>query len=304
VLGASSALARCFERALHGSCGALIASNRNRALGSQTFTGSPTPIDFTNALRKEARVRRATDIEAQTIADITAGIEGWLSSHEALYLLRLAGRGPQTGAIVEIGSFQGKSTVVLAHASKASGREKVVAIDPYNGGASQEFHDNLRRAEVADHVIPIVGTSDDVASSWTGRVRLLWVDGKHTFDQAQRDFRNWGPFVVEGGIVAFHDTYQWPGVRQVIDTEVIPSDRFALIGTVDSIAAFRKVPRLTTSLRIRRWLMTAGRRLYWMNGRRALPGDVRRGVKALLRSLSRDNLNSLQGPSCSPVTES
>jgi predicted O-methyltransferase YrrM len=234
-------------------------------------------------------VRSASDTEAATIARITNGVDGFLSADEALYLFRLARDGPGSGAIVEIGSYHGKSTVVLAHASKSRGREMVVAIDPFNGGASPAFRDNVERADVTDHVSPLVATSDDVAATWQRPVRLLWIDGKHTFEQVQSDFRNWSPFVVDGGIIAFHDTYQWPGVKQLVETEVIPSNRFVLVGAVDSIAAFRKVPRVEASMRARRRLIVAGRRLYWMNGRRSLPGDLRRGVKSLLRTLSRDS---------------
>ena len=110
--------------------------------------------------------------------------------------------------------------------------------------------------------------------------------GNQVREQAGRDFRNWVPFVVPGGLFAFHDTFQWEGVRQVVDEEVIGSGRFAFVGLVDSIAAFRKVDRLSPRARLKNYAMVAGRRLYWMNGRRSLPGDLRRGLKATLRMVS------------------
>ena len=231
-------------------------------------------------------MRKATPAERARIRQLTEGVEGFLTEHEALYLSRLAAEGPGMGAIVEIGSYHGKSTVLIAHASQAAGREKVVAIDPKKGGAIDEFHRNLARAGVTSHVTPIVATSDDAAEKWQGPIRLLWIDGAHSYEQVGRDFRNWTPFLVEDGIVAFHDTYEWEGVRRVIDEEVIPSERFALVGLVDSITAFRKRPGLSAPERLQKTLMRRGRALYWMNGKRGLPGDLRRGLKRMLRMAS------------------
>ena len=232
-------------------------------------------------------MRKPTPSERARIRGLTDGIDGYLSEHEALYLSRLAAHGPGAGAIVEIGSYYGKSTVLLAHASREAGREKVVAIDPNKGGAAQPFHDNLARAGVSDHVTPVVATSDAAAETWLGPVRLLWIDGAHTYEQVGRDFRFWTPFLVDGGIVAFHDTYEYEGVRRVIDEEVVPSPHFALVGLVDSITAFRKRAALGAGERLQKLLLRRGRALYWMNGRRSLPGDLRRGLKRVLRMASR-----------------
>jgi predicted O-methyltransferase YrrM len=231
-------------------------------------------------------MRKATAADEALIRRLTDGVEGFLSDHEAVYLMRLAAEGPGEGAIVEIGSYHGKSTVLLAHASRAAGREKVVAIDPHLGGAVRQFHDTLARGGLGDHVTPIVATSDAAAETWRGPVRLLWIDGAHTYEQVGRDFGNWTPFLVDGGIVAFHDTYEWDGVRRVIDEDVVPSSRFALVGLIDSIAAFRKVRALSATQRLQKTLMRRGRALYWMNGRRSLPGDLRRGLKRMLRAAS------------------
>jgi predicted O-methyltransferase YrrM len=231
-------------------------------------------------------MRKATSAERARIRTLTDGVEGFLSDHEALYLSRLAAAGPGTGAIVEIGSYHGKSTVLIAQASQAAGREKIIAIDPKKGGAIDEFHRNLARAGVTEHVTPVVATSDDAATTWQGPIRLLWIDGAHSYEQVGRDFQNWTPFLVDGGIVAFHDTYEWEGVRRVIDEHVIPDDRFALVGLVDSIAAFRKRRTLGAAERLQKTLMRRGRALYWMNGRRSLPGDLRRGLKSVLRMAS------------------
>ena len=63
---------------------------------------------------------------------LTEGIEGWLTDAQARTLWDAAIRIGARGAVVEIGSFRGRSTIVLALAVGARGR--VVAIDPHGGG--------------------------------------------------------------------------------------------------------------------------------------------------------------------------
>jgi methyltransferase family protein len=230
-------------------------------------------------------MRRVPNGTSGVVERLIAGIEGWLSLAEATYLHELAARAPGAGVVVEIGSYQGKSTVVLAHASRAAGRERVVAIDPFNGGASSAFRENVARAGVAGHVEPVVARSNDVAAGWTTPVRLVWIDGNHSFEQARDDLRNWAPHVVPGGIVAFHDTYQWDGVRRVVDEQALRSPDLVLIGLVDTIAAFRKVARPSIAARAKHHAMAAGRFLYAMN-RRPVHGEARLQLKRALRAWS------------------
>ena len=231
-------------------------------------------------------MRKATPAEREAIRRLTDGVAGFLSEHEALYLLRLAAQGRGDGAIVEIGSYHGKSTVLLAHASRGAGREKVVAIDPHLGGAVQAFHDTLARAGVGEHVTPVVETSDVAAAAWRGPVRFLWIDGSHVYEQVRRDFLAWTPWLVDGGIVAFHDTYEFAGVRRVIDEDVARTEHLVLVGLVDTIAAFRKVSSPDTHARVQATLMRWGRSLYARRSRVHLRGELRIRLKTLLRFVS------------------
>jgi len=58
-------------------------------------------------------------------------VPGFLGENEARFLGLLAASTPATGAIVEIGSFKGKSTVMLASVAARYGLGPVVAIDPH-----------------------------------------------------------------------------------------------------------------------------------------------------------------------------
>jgi predicted O-methyltransferase YrrM len=221
------------------------------------------------------------------VREVVRDIEGWLSEAEGRYLYALAARGPGTGLVVEIGSSRGKSTLILATASRAAGRGPVVAIDPHlHHGSEGIFRANVARAGLADHVRTLVLRSDEAVVGWQEPIRFLWIDGSHEYGAVRRDYEEWERFVVPGGIIAFHDTFSWDGPRRLVEDVLVPSGRLATIGIVDSITAFRKVPALTTALRLRNTGFRALRRLHALGRRRRLPGEVRHLVKAVLRAAS------------------
>jgi len=173
-------------------------------------------------------------------------VPGWLNLGDARWLYALAHHGPGAGAIVEIGSAWGRSTICLASGSKRARRERVYAIDPHTGepdfltdpqrafiparwnvplvsnllGAApipvvgpdfsslDLFQANLRRFGVADWVIPLVCTSHDAASHFDGGpIRMLFVDGLHAYEAVKTDIEDWVPRVIRGGFIVFDDYY-------------------------------------------------------------------------------------------------
>lgn len=168
-------------------------------------------------------------------------VEGWLSDDEGAFLFLSAKSGPGRGAIVEIGSWKGRSTVWLAKGSKSAGREKIYAIDPHIGAYEksaentlQAFKRNIRAAGVEDYVVPIVSKSESAVKKWDKPVRLLWIDGSHEYSDVKRDVEAWEKFLVEGGVIALHDTVMREGPTKV-SKELIKSGRFSRIGFVDDI---------------------------------------------------------------------
>src|SRR5260370_34914074 len=91
------------------------------------------------------------------------------------------------GTIVEIGSFKGRSTVMLAKVASHYSLGPIVAIDPHNSpilldhhanpeaSSYQDFLDSIHAAGVSDHVESHAAYSTDVASSWNRPIRLLWI---------------------------------------------------------------------------------------------------------------------------------
>jgi Methyltransferase domain len=140
------------------------------------------------------------DEAIQHALQLSNGIEGFLGEQESRFLVMLAACTPAEGAIVEIGSFKGKSTVALGSVAARYGLEPVVAIDPHTApsptdpdlapGASSfdEFMAAIRSANLEKHVDVHRSFSREVAKNWGRPIRLLWIDGEHTYKGAKEDF--------------------------------------------------------------------------------------------------------------------
>jgi predicted O-methyltransferase YrrM len=197
-------------------------------------------------------------------------VPGMLTIDEFEYLYHLARRNPGKGVIVEIGSRKGKSTVALARGTASVQGEKVFAIDPhepipeegYDEYSEKEFLENLKKAKIEDHVVPMVMTSELAATGWSSPVRLLWIDGDHRYGAVKLDFTLWEPHLVEGGIIAMHDTIRKKGPKRVLWENVFLSHRFQEIAIVDNITAAKKVRRASLFARLKKWLTIALRALY------------------------------------------
>lgn len=154
-------------------------------------------------------------------------VRGWLGATDARNLYALARSGPGKGAIVEIGAAYGRSTCFLASGSKCARREPVVSIDPHTGdvfacdyvpGSSSlpEFTSNIRAMGVEEYVRPVVATSEVAAEEDHGPIRLLFVDGMHTYEAVSLDIELWASRVVRDGVIVFDD-FWWPELTQAID---------------------------------------------------------------------------------------
>lgn len=209
------------------------------------------------------------------LRQITQEIEGWLRDDEAAFLYAAARYGPGRGAIVEVGSWKGKSTVWLAAGSKAAGREKVYAVDPHTGSPEHgavwtfpEFSRNVERAGVADGVIPLVMTSEAAAAQWSQPVRLLWIDGAHEYDRVRRDVALWSAHLIDGGILALHDTIGWFAGPRRVAREVLRSRGYRRCGIVGITTYGQKARAVSVADRMANYLTLARRTVLELAGRR------------------------------------
>jgi predicted O-methyltransferase YrrM len=158
------------------------------------------------------------------------------------------------GRIVEIGSFRGRSTIVLRDAA-APGVE-VVAIDPHGGSdrgpreieadvargeADHEaFHANLRAAGVDAGVRHVRRASQDALGAVASPHDLLYVDGAHRYRPARADIEQWGRRTAPGGTMLVHDAYNAVGVMLAQLRLLVPSRRWRYLGRTRSLAEYRR----------------------------------------------------------------
>ena len=184
---------------------------------------------------------------------VTQTVEGWLSKDQAARLYAAARATSQGKQIVEIGSFRGRSTIVLAGA--APDGVEVVAIDPHAGndrgpreisGFVDEaiddhdaFNENLVAAGVADRVRHVREFSHWAHDDVSGTIAVLYIDGAHRYAPAQSDIRNWGARVEAGGTMLIHDSFSSVGVTMAIARELILGRRYRYVGRSRSLAEYR-----------------------------------------------------------------
>lgn len=245
----------------------------------------------------------------EDIEDITPNIDGFLTNKEGKFLYHVA-KNCRIGVIVEIGSFKGKSTIWLAKGSKKGSEINIYAIDPHTGSPEhkerygnvwtfEEFKKNIKNEKVDDIVIPIVKTSEEAEKDWDFKpIEFLWIDGNHEYEMVKLDYEKWSPYLIDGGIIAFHDTTTWIGPSKVVEENLFKSKTFIVFERIDSITFAQKVKQNTSRDRLRnRWLlsnhlMKIGRRFrkdgkqeakeYLLNAVKCMPVNIR-AVKELMR---------------------
>lgn len=173
------------------------------------------------------------------VIELTKAIPGWLSTNEGRFLRKASKETDGLpGEVVEIGSYQGKSTIWLAQAAK-----KVWAVDPHKGKLDEErvpptlraFKRHLRQAGVEKRVVIMRKTSEAAAEGWKKPIRLLFIDGLHDYKNAKRDFELWSSYLVEDGMVAMHDAFcGWKGAEKVALEQIVGNNAFGEIGVVGS----------------------------------------------------------------------
>ena len=187
------------------------------------------------------------------IAESVAAVEGWMTAEQGRRLFAAAARCPSGGRIVEIGSFRGKSTIVLATA--APGGVEIVAIDPHAGNdrGPQElvgfeaeaaddhavFNANLRAAGVAGRVRHVRAFSESAHAEVGGPIDVLYIDGAHRYAPARRDIVEWGKEVGAGGTLLIHDSFSSIGVTLAILRELTAGRRFRYVGRSRTLAEYR-----------------------------------------------------------------
>ncbi len=164
---------------------------------------------------------------------ITAGIE----KDEIPFLYELAQDAP-INRVLELGSFVGKSTIVLALAMQES-EGLVIACDYFPQNATDwtndhiikdtylDFWQNLTTRGLDKSVISIKQDIKTLLPTLGGQWGLIFIDAGHTVDQVlMQSIWAWDK-LPKGGYLAWHDYDRkaWPDVKTTIDVLINKWDR-------------------------------------------------------------------------------
>ena len=145
---------------------------------------------------------------------------------------------------MEIGSHQGRSTVVLAHAlQERAGR--LFAIDPFVDGrlfggseTRADFERHIALAGMDDTVELVCDYSTKARRSWTRPFDLLYIDGKHDYWTLSDDL-TWRVHLPAEAPVLVHDCFSSIGVTLGILRHVLFAGDLRYERRAGSLALFR-----------------------------------------------------------------
>jgi predicted O-methyltransferase YrrM len=193
-------------------------------------------------------------------------IKGFLAPDEGEALYQYALEASKLGPCLEIGSYCGKSTVYLGAACKQNNRT-LFALDHHRGSEEhqlgEEYHDpdlydasielmdsfkafrtTMRKADLDDTVVPIVSSSAVASRDWATPLGMLFIDGGHSEEAAQTDYRSWASFIKPGGILAIHDIFPNPADGGQAPYNIWKlakaSGLFEELATVNTLGLFRR----------------------------------------------------------------
>ncbi|MBI5732381.1 class I SAM-dependent methyltransferase [Candidatus Jorgensenbacteria bacterium] len=182
-----------------------------------------------------------------------AGIDGWLTEAEGLFLYTTAKTIESEKAIVEIGSWKGKSTICLGNGVKEGNKSKIYAIDPHIGSSDHKlrregdtfeiFKQNIEIAGLNEYIQAIKKSSEEAAKNFKEQIGFIFIDGGHEYKFASLDFKLWFPKIADGGVIAFHDSWHRAGPSLVTTFVLLTSSRIQGVKLIDRITYFKKVQK-------------------------------------------------------------
>ncbi|MFG3072835.1 class I SAM-dependent methyltransferase [Streptomyces sp. NPDC048225] len=195
--------------------------------------------------------------------------KGFMPAHEGRALYAAAVEAGGLGLpLLEVGTYCGRSTVLLADAARRAG-VTALTVDHHRGSEEQQpgwdYHDpetvdpelgvmdtlptfrrTLHRAGLEEHVVALVGRSPQVAAVWNSPLGLVFVDGGHTDEHANADYEGWAPHVADGGLLVIHDVFPDPADEFTgqapyrVHLRALASGAFTEVSATDSLRVLRR----------------------------------------------------------------
>jgi len=224
---------------------------------------SPLPA----ALRRLTPPRLRDDVRLRAAA-LSAGLIPPRAMHSDADIALLRGAAADARVAVEIGVYEGASTLVLIDALPPG--SELHLIDPFGRhadalpagwGATEAATRRTvaralrRRGRDAPTVRWHIAPSAEVAAGWPGSApELVFIDGDHSQAGCERDWCDWSALLASGGTIALHDARAGqpggrglPGPTAVVDRWLRGglAGEFAIVAEADRTVLARRSSALS-----------------------------------------------------------
>jgi hypothetical protein len=154
--------------------------------------------------------------------------ENWYRDEQLTHLAELYKHSTSApGCVIEIGCWEGKSTVALANACAP---DLLIAVDTWAGNiAESPNHPSVISAKERDvfavfchniatqtpcNVLPLVTTSADFFKMWRTLIRFIHIDASHDYPSVKTEIESALKHLAPGGIVCGDDILTSPITRK------------------------------------------------------------------------------------------
>ena len=156
-------------------------------------------------------------------------VDGWMTESELAFLYAIGSKMPDGAQIVEVGSWQGRSTVAICEALRKKSDIRMFAVDTFQGDphieqleASKSLQeDGVFKAFCANTAAypflkTIRATSLEAVSRFAdGSLDWVFIDAFHEYDAVTADIVAWYPKIKPGGLISGHD-YGYLGINRAL----------------------------------------------------------------------------------------
>lgn len=239
------------------------------AVPAPDVPASGIPVSDAPAASAPAPDVPTLDVPAPDVLAAFEAAKGFMPAHEGRALYAAAVEAGGLGLpLLEVGTYCGRSTVLLADAARRAG-VTALTVDHHRGSEEQqpgwEYHDpetvdpelgvmdtlptfrrTLHRAGLEEHVVALVGRSPQVAAVWNSPLGLVFIDGGHTDEHANADYEGWAPHVADGGLLVVHDVFPDPvdeftgQAPYRVWLRALESGAFTEVSATDSLRVLRR----------------------------------------------------------------
>lgn len=183
---------------------------------------------------------------------IASKIPGYITINEGRILYLVTGVSSSLGNVIEIGSYSGKSSYLMAKSIQERGNKngKLNCVDNFSKSESSMFPFNACPKKTFTSVVKKYGLTDKIdlhemdsyaylSQQEDNSAGLIFLDGKHTKNQISNEFPEAFRAVKENGLILIHD-FKNPSVENAYTEWLIENvcQTYNTIFIIDSSPAY------------------------------------------------------------------